>query len=505
MKSTQQKMNLLMLNASATALLVACGGGGNDTTVTTPSTTVAPSQANALDAAKAFLASYDALLATAIPTTGAALTVYNDACFLSNGRSKAYIISDFDADPKAVASRHFDIGSTRTNVQVVADRTATNADGSTRREIDIKYAINYRDGTKDEVAEETIISGSSSGAKLADGSACATPDSKTDWRWYGNRRVVNTYVVAINERVSRTALATGTSLTPQVTYSKYISLGIQDPANVATYATITGPGLSLTTAGTPGTLKLLSPRLLRSAPELAGKRGNVVNWLDTDTFRFCSNAAANNAAPADTADCVANGASGNSWGWYSNVSGATLDTGFASLNIKAGDVYTFNIYADDGWKTVNGQAGKTPIATYTRTLDALPFSAATLAGTGPTTDLFSRLTSSSKTPTEIATAIRTKVAISTDTAWSAPGAMPDGRAIALRETWVYESGQANPTGATWPASRKIDYSYPGSLVTSMTMAIPAPVAALIVPTYAETSYQYSNRNGNYVTSIYTYQ
>jgi hypothetical protein len=512
MKSTHKRTNALALSASMVALLAACGGGGDGTTATaTPPTPTSsgPSQAVALDAAKAFLASYDATLATAIPTTGAAATALTDGCYLNEGQSKAYSIADFDADPKAVASRQLDIGSTRTNVQVVADRTATNADGTTRREIDIQYVVNYKDGTKDEVATETIISGSSSGAKLANGSACTTPDSKTDWRWYGNRRVVNTYVSATNERQQRTALATGVALNPAVTYSKYISLGIADPANVATYATVTGPGLGFAASGsgngTVGTLKLLSPRLLRTAPELTGKRGNTVNWLDTDSFRVCSNAAANNYAPADTVDCVANGASGNSWGWYNNTSGTALDTGFATTNIKAGDVYTFNIYNDDGWKTVNGQAGKTPIATYTRTLDALPYSAAVFAGTGPTTDSFARLTTVSKTPAETANAIKNKATMSFDAAWSAPGAMPDGRTAALRQTWVFESGQANATGGAWPASRQIDYSYPGARATSMTGVIPAPVAALVVPTYAEISLQYTNRNGNFVTSLYTFQ
>ena len=121
---------------------------------------------------------------------------------------------------------------------VAADRTSANADGTSRREIDVTYAINYKDGTKQENATQTIISGSSSGAKLPDGTACTTPDSKTDWRFYGNRKIVATFVSASNQRLERTSLATGLDKSPRVVYSKFITLGVQDPAKVATYATI---------------------------------------------------------------------------------------------------------------------------------------------------------------------------------------------------------------------------------------------------------------------------
>ena len=492
---------------AAAALLAACGGGGDSVSPTptpTPPVSVAPSTEAALDAAKGFLAKLDVLRSSA-PTSSSAYLALNDGCYLADGRSKAYIAADFDADPLAVASRQFEVGSTHTAPQVVAERSITNGDGSTRREIDIKYVINYQDGTKLEVAGDTIVSGSSSGAKLADASTCATPDSKTEWRVYGNRKVVQTSVTAANERFERTALSTGLPLSPAVVYSKNILLGVSDPANVATYATITGPGLGITPVGTPGTLKLLSVRVLRSAPELAGKTGNYVDLIDTDSFRICNSAAGTGSVSADTANCAVGGAGGNAIGSFRSASGTAVDTSFAGLNIKAGDVYTINVYNDDGWKTVNGQAGKTPIANYTSTLAALPLSAATLAGTGPTADLFARITSSTKTPAEIASAIRNKAAISTGQTWTSPGAMPDGRAVALRRNWSFESGQANATGATWPGSSKINISYPGSLATSTTVNIPAPVAALVNPTYAETTLHYANRNGNSIYSRYSYQ
>ena len=499
---------------AAAALLAACGGGGDSVSPTptpTPPPSVAPSVEPALDAAKAFLAKYDASLATAVPTPGAVNLSLVDGCYLADGRSKAYSVADFDADPLAVASRQAGVGTVRSNVKVLAERTVANADGTSRREIDIKYDIAYKDGSKfespaDTTLDETIISGSSSGAKLADGSACATPDSKSDWRFYGNRKVVRTVVNAVNERLDRTSLATGLPLSTPVVYSKYVNLVVNDPANVATYAIITGPGLSVSTLGASGSFKLISVRVLRTAPELAGKPGNVVDWRDVDGWRICQNAAGNIGAAAETADCVANGANvGNTFGFFNNASGAALDTSFATLNIKAGDAYTIAVYNDDGWKTVNGQLGKTPIATYTNTLRALPFSAATLAGTGPTADLFARFSSNTKTAAEIATAVRTKAAISADVTLSALGAMPDGRVQHLADTYVFEQGNANTNGTAFPRSRRILFGYPGAQATSATFTNPVPVTALVVPTFASFALEYNNRNGNNVWSSYFWQ
>lgn len=505
---------------SFAALLAACGGGSDDP-VAAPvapapaAVSVAPTTEPALDAAKAFLAKYDALLATAIPATGAAFTALSDGCFLADGRSKAFTVADFDADPLAIPGRQFLVGSTRSNVQVLAERTVANADGTSRREIDVKYDVTYKDGSKFEspegtVLDETLISGSSAGARLADGSTCATPDSKSDVRFYGNRKVVRTLVNAANDRSERTSLSTGLPVSPAVVYSKYINLIVNDPAKVATYAVVTGPGLGVTAAGigtgAPGSLKLISVRVLRDAPELAGKPGNVVDWTDTVSWRLCQVAAGGAPAAAEAADCVAHGANiANAFGFMGNASGAALDTAFATLNIKAGDVYSIAVYSDEGWKTVNGQLGKTPIATYANVLRAVPFSATTLAGTGPTADLFARFTSSTKTAAEIATAIKTKAAISTNVTLSALGAMPDGRVPSLVDTTVFEQGNANSNGTAFPRSRQFVLGYPGGQATSATFAIPAPTAALVVPTFASTILDYNNRSGNNLSISYAYQ
>ncbi|UUZ70309.1 hypothetical protein LP416_15350 [Polaromonas sp. P2-4] len=255
-------MKTLALSSLFLATLSACGGGGGGA----PASTAASGAA--LNLATSFLAAYDASLAASIPATGAAALALTDGCVLNNGFSKTLAIAEYDADTLRVASRQFEIGSTRTGISVLADRLLTNADGTGRREIDVQYAINYADGTKDEKATQTLISGSSSGSTIANGSVCATPEDKADLRFFGNREVVNTFITASNEREGRNVLATGAA--GALVYNKYISLGVRDPANVATYATISGPGL--TVAGRCSNLQTRFPTAVARRPGLCWKK-----------------------------------------------------------------------------------------------------------------------------------------------------------------------------------------------------------------------------------------
>ena len=507
------------LSAIATvAILAACGGGGGTAdpaaptaVVPTPVPSVAPTTEPALTAATEFLAKYDALLASAIPTPGKAALALNDGCYLNNGFSKTFIAADFDTDPLAIESRKFGIGSTRGNITVLAERSSTNADGTSRREIDIKYDVTYKDGTKftppaDAIPTETIISGSSAGSRLANGNACAEAESKSDWRFYGNRKIINANVGAYNERYQRTVLATGLPVTPaDIDYSKYIRFNVTDAGNVAKYVTIAGPGIIGGTPSAPITLKMVSVRLLRDAPEFAGKNGNFVDWKDTDPWRVCRNNTGG-FATAETADCVTNGATSNNWGSFNATVPATLDARFDALGVVAGGEYTVKVYNDDGWKTINGQVNSTPIATYTIKLANLPFSAVALAGAGFATDLYPRVLTSSMNGSAIATAIRAKAAFSTDLTWAAAGAMPDGKALGWGNLYSFKQGRVNPAQAAFnPASRQFDPTYPAANVTAATLAIPAAVANLGLPTYAEMGFSINNRNGNTVQSLYSFQ
>ena len=502
----------LKFNAIASAaLLAACGGGGSGdpavpetpvASIPPPVVSVAPTTEPALDAAKAFLAKFDALQSTNI-TTGAAANSLSDGCYLANGRSKAYLVAEFDIDPLSVAGRQFLIGSTRSAPQVIAERTTTNSDGTTRREIDIRYVVNYKDGSKNDLTlQDTIISGSSASSKMADGSTCATPESMSDWRFFGNRKIVSTFVNATNETIDRTALATGLAITPPKLHRKFVTLGVNDPAKVATYAIISGPGLTTTVGGIAMTLKLVAPRLLRDAPEFAGKNGNFVNWKEDDNFRICRTTSGNFDF-AETANCVSQGATSDRWE-VSNADPVALDTAFAAYGFAAGGIYTIKVYGDDGWKTVNGQLGKTPIATYASTLEHLPFSAAALAPAGASS-LYPALITSSKSAADVATAIRAKAAYSLNLTWSAPLVMPDGRPTAHTNIYFFEQGRASAGTAFNPASRQVGVEIAGATATALNATVPAAAAQLVTPTYAEYGIQYTNRNGNTIRAVYAWQ
>jgi hypothetical protein len=341
---------------------------------------------------------------------------------------------------------------------------------------------------------------------LPDGSTCATPENRQAWRFYGNRKVVMTSVTARNDRLERYALADGSAFSPSVRYSKYILLTVEDPGARATYATVSGPGLSLN--GVPATLKLLSPRLLRDDPLLAGKKGHYVDARDSNSFSVCRTPTVQNVdgyADAAVADCVLNGAVGSSWGAFNYDVATDADAGFDNHGLVAGGVYTFKIYNDDGWKTVNGQAGKTPIAIYTETLKHLPYSASAMAGAGVNADLFPRFTTLSKSKAEIATAIRQKAAISVDATWSAAGTLPDGGKLGWGSVYAYVTGRANAVQAAYPASRNTKTAYPAAGATQATLPSPTPGPLLVDPTYSEMGLYYLSHDGNAVSSIFSFQ
>lgn len=452
-----------------------------------------------LTQATGFLASYDASWATAVPSSGAAFNAFTDGCSLDSGYTKPVSIASFDEDPaKSVEANKYRIGSIRTAVQVLGDRTINNSDGSTRRELDIQYQIKFADGTTDTDAKQTLIWGSSFGSTLASGTVCATPTASQGWRFFGNREVADFSVRAVNQRNERYSLATGAPLTSAVDYSKYVQLRVSDPSNFVKYVVVTGPGLP--SSG----LKMVSVRLLRDDPLFAGIRGNYVDWKDTDPFRFCRADANGTNLAANAADCVTHGGSGNTYGAY-NKAPAALDSAFDTLGFVAGGSYSIAVYNDDGWKTINGQASRTPIATHTKTLSALPYSAVVLGGTGVTTDLFPRV-STSLTPVQIASVIRSKGSSTQALTWTALGAMPDATKFGWGDLYTYISGRSTATTSTWPQSRASAVVYPSAgAMGAPSYTIPAAQNALVTPTYSEFGLELVNRNGGRIQSLMTYE
>ena len=358
---TNQQVTLWRSTAVAGAVIAlsACGGGsgngGEDSPPPTPTVSTAELVQN-------YVKATEALLAQQMPTSGAERFALVDACYLGNGSTKNMLVSNWSA--AQAQNTAYLVGRKMANVQVLTERKTTNADGSARHEVDISYDEQCTDRTASTGLTETLVAGSSSGT-------CATPQTGNALRALGNRRVAAVGLLSRNRLDVRRQIANGEPTTQRpYALRREVLFSITDPAKVATYAVVSwtsGQGGS-----TARSLKFLSPRIARDAPEMQGLTGNA-NYGDGDRFRHCPSNADDNEADATTAACTKLGVTGDTWGWTyalnsSNPSAAdlaTADTGFASQGLDtAGVEMTFALYADDGWKTVNGQQGKTPVATY---------------------------------------------------------------------------------------------------------------------------------------------
>ena len=354
-----QSLKKLSCVALAAIVLTACGsGGGGDPAPSAPNPVPVPAPApTAAELATAVIVRLNTLFAAAVPSTGAAAFDAYDDCYLSNGYTKAREIAEFDANkPQSIASNAYRIGSVRSNLRVLAERTITNADSSTRKEIDVLYDVAYTDGSVNSKQPETVITGSSYGI-------CGTQQSSATPRFLGNQKIVGTSINARNERTEQYTKVTGVPKSIPAYYFNSLQFNVNDPQGTASYAIVTGPGGD-TVSGvyTPFSFKLLSTRLLKSDSLLVGKSGNYDNWNPNDGFRLCRVGSSTGAIfPASATDCTL-GASGRNYGRRMDVvtTGANpaqiaeRDASFASLGFTVGGTYTFKIYNDNGWKTIGG-------------------------------------------------------------------------------------------------------------------------------------------------------
>ena len=501
------------------------------TVVSTPTTTTpvvaTPTMAIAAATLAAnYVAGLDAKFATSFPTTGALLASEFDGCYLNDGRTKAKSVIDSDADANLVASIAYRIGSTRSAPAVLAERNTTNPDGSVRREIDIKYVVSYTDGSKDNDARLTLISGSSQGS-------CATPQASADVREFGNRQLVGFEMRALNSRYdniylrnrlvpataglslpyptttysSPTSSATTAFVVPAgapnvfapVQYQRAVEFRITDPMSNATYAIISGSGPTSVVGGatTPFSLKMLSPKILRDDALLAGKPGNYTTLLDDSTFKSCRLDSTRISVSATASDCVTYGATGTGYQYLYTPNSdpnapAQADAAFNAFNFQIG-AYTVAIYNDDGWKTVNGHAGKTPIATYTTQLESLPLSFAEMnvAG-GQINDKFPKFMSSSLTNAELAAKLAGSTSFAVASTWLAPTTTANG-VFRLNFLEEYAEGQIT-LGVNYPRAYKFTDAYPGSTATQNTGSVKADPANLAFKTQAQIEINYTNRN-----------
>lgn len=463
--------------------------------------------ATALQQAQALIDLYSASMATSVADIDALEGAFVDRCYLDDGNTIQTLKARRDENPAlSLAYNRHRVGSTRTNLELVAERTSTNPDGSTRRELEVKYQVNFTDGTSSrpvsEARTETLISGSSHGTAMGPGTTCATPQVGNNLRFLGNRRIVQVAVFPQNQRNERYTMAAGAPFPTLVDYNKHLLFSMRDYNGFAQYMVVTGPGLPI--AG----MKMLSPRILRGDPLMAGKRGHIVDWKDRDSFRYCRTSNGSIAA-ADVADCVAQGATSSTPGAFYRTA-AQADEEFAAMGFVAGGVYTAKVYNDDGWKTVNGQATQTPIATYTTALHRLPYSAVALAGTGPDNDLYPRLTTT-LSKADIAQALRDKMPFSTGLGFTALGTMPDAATFGWGEISLFLQGDAAGVTSTpfgYPRSRQSPLAVvvPTAGDTEVaSFSVPAPTSLLVTPRYAEIGLYLYDRRGRTVSSIVSFE
>lgn len=482
------------------ASLVGCGGGGSDKT---------EPELTTLQRAAALLAQLDASLANSAPSTPEELSTFSDPCYLSNGSTKATLQAKFDENPdRSQGSETYRIGSKRSNLKILAERDSTNADGSTRKEVDITYSISYADGSTEEVDRLTLISGSSFGS-------CDKPENSTNMRFLGNRKIVGVALISRNIRDQRTLISNGQPASPAITYRRDIQFAVWDPQGLATYAIVTGPGPSNTIEGVTHefSLKLLSPRILRSNPLLAGKSDNYLNWGDYNFFRACRLPSSITGVPVIAhADCAGEGTQGQTWGWTKNDptpnNVAEADTGFNNLGFAKGGAYTFKIYADEGWKTKNGHEGKTAIAEYTIQLNNLPYTFAEMIGEGVQVDKFARLISVSPSSSDLASIVKSGSSSQINATWTAPTITNDGRVFALGEAYEYFQGAAasNQDNIQYPGYRYYNPVFPGGKATSISGEfIEAKPAEIKSKNYSEFGLNYTDRKGGHMISYYSFR
>lgn len=193
-------------------------------------------------------------------------------------------------------------------------------------QIDVRYKLSFADGMVQRGLTETPIQGSSAGTSAVAG-ACAAPQNSQDLRAIGNQRIVGVSLASVSSVFDRFKLADGTPNSPALCFRNEAHFLMTDPSATATYATVSGPGLS-------GGYKLISPRVLATAPEFAGKPGNTQDPWAEDTFRICWSAGSSAFADAAAADCTRNGVELKALR-VQNADPAALDQAFAVFGFTA--------------------------------------------------------------------------------------------------------------------------------------------------------------------------
>lgn len=499
-KSRLQRSTLML---SALLALTACGGGGSSNSdpapnppatgepppptqppVQPPVQPPAPVPPTTQELVQKYYDDVQKITATSLPTKGSDRYGFFDACAFQNGRSKADQIANWDANQAQLqVTNAYTVGRTFSNIQILAERKTTNADGSARHEVDVTVDTKYTDGTAIIAGAETLIAGSSSGT-------CAVAETGPEMRYLGNQQKVALDLISRNRVETYRQLADGSvpaGRPPRL--RREVAFVVSDPAKVATYAVA-----SWGAAATPYSIKLLSPRIARDAPEMQDAAGSGT-YTDTSNFRQCKTSAANTELDAAKGDCTSAtlGIQNETWGWnitnFDDANRAAGDANFDKLGLGTGAEVTFAIYADDGWKTVNGQAGKTPIATYKLKIKnaSYPFSQLNL-------DAYPQfLTVDPNTPI-IADQFRTTggtVKATVQAATPPAGGLP----MVPNSLYSFHQGPKTTSASGRYQVRETKSAAFPSGASSLTIPFDGKPASASAVTYGEFSMSYSDRNG----------
>jgi hypothetical protein len=413
--------------------------------------------------------------------TGAQAMQRHDRCWRHDGMDHDWVVNGNRA-----ASWWRQIAPYLDNPVVAAWRTGVNADGSTRSEIDVEYDVRQADGSVTPGVKDRLISGSSAGSFR-----CPSEQVGADWRWYGNQQLAWARAGWRTARASGYSIGNGNPLLPGTVWRRDMQFPVTDPYCNARYVIVSGPGI--------GSRKLLCPKLLREAAELAGKRGNYLNLADDHPYLACRGAGGA-AATADLANCTGEGASGYDFGYSTATPDAAADATFLALGWAEQGAYRFDLYDDDGWKSVNGQAGKTPIASHQLLLpysEGLPFVNAATA--------IPALNPTALSNAQLAANVNSATPAPVDFSWSDLGNTPAGQDYRLYQGWNVHQGprSGNPAGAAWPAHRSIVVF---ALADGSVRKLDWPIAPRPVDqaskTYTDFTLQWLNqRSGSEVLSV----
>jgi hypothetical protein len=176
-----------------------------------------------------------------------------------------------------------------------------------------------------------------------------------------------------------------------------------------------------------------------------------------------------------------------------------------------------SLYNDDGWKTINGQAGKTPVAVYTTTMSVLPYTFTEMGAGLPAVDKHPKVNLATGSLANNGHLAITSATTSTATlAWSLPAStFSDNRVFRLGDVSEFFQGPQN-NGANCslvpvPAFPRLRFSnsyFPSSAAStnsSGVINVTGTPSTLCRKTYAEFGIGYTDRQDRRVTNIVNWQ